>query len=408
MSKSSSSPNLLENDDDDVSPISSTAKDNTSSAVDASGDEDSSWRKQSDTSSSPNLVVNGKPNNEVEALDDDESSDEEAPTKAQVVQKAKSVRSTHKKVVEVEAEEEEPLPEKRTRSRFRWSHTMDNIVENANTKDETFIRILLAKEPWNAGHGRVMKAWQELTWTLLETVVDGDKIFQGVSEITLKKRYQLYLDLGKKWDNEREQRNQPENAEDKHDIHRSTATLIRGGIEDLWEEFVMRKESEKEKKHEDSQKESIAKEGAEKIRQFAMGKLRKRDLKGTQKDKGDPTANESPKEGDVDGDFILPVQKTPGNRSTSPVPSNTSSNPLDFVSHRVAMSEERQKRGLELKENKLKLKALREERKAREAANRATELAMQREQNNQQIEMNMKMMEFIGTLSKKHKRHKEE
>ena len=34
-----------------------------------------------------------------------------------------------------------------------------------------------------------------------------------------------------------------------------------------------------------------------------MGKLRKRDLKGTQKDKGDPTANESPKEGDVDGDF---------------------------------------------------------------------------------------------------------
>ena len=38
-----------------------------------------------------------------------------------------------------------------------------------------------------------------------------------------------------------------------------------------------------------------------------------------------------------------------------------SSNPLDFVSHRVAMSEECQKRGLELKENKLKLKALREE-----------------------------------------------
>ena len=113
MSESSSSPNLLEKDDDDVSPISSTAKDNTLSAVDASGDEDSSWRKQSDTSSSPNLVVNGKPNNEVEALDDDESSDEEAPTKAQVVQKAKSVRSTHKKVVEVEAEEEEPLPEKK-------------------------------------------------------------------------------------------------------------------------------------------------------------------------------------------------------------------------------------------------------------------------------------------------------
>ena len=41
--------------------------------------------------------------------------------------------------------------------------------------------------------------------------------------------------------------------------------------------------------------------------------------------------------------------KTPGNRSTSPVPSSSSTNPLDFVSHRVAMSEERQKKGWNLK-----------------------------------------------------------
>ena len=37
----------------------------------------------------------------------------------------------------------------------------------------------------------------------------------------------------------------------------------------------MHKENEKEKKEEESQKEAIAKEGAEKIRQLAMGKLRK-------------------------------------------------------------------------------------------------------------------------------------
>ena len=108
-----------------------------------------------------------------------------------------------------------------------------------------------------------MKAWQDLTTTLLETVVDGDKIFHGVSEVTLKKRYQLYLDLGKKWENEKEKRNQPGNKEEKEDVHCSTATLICGGIEDLWEEFVMRKENEKEKKEEESQKEAIAKEGAE-------------------------------------------------------------------------------------------------------------------------------------------------
>ena len=80
MSDSSSSPNLIDKDDDNDSPISSTAKDNTSSAVDASGDEDSSWRKQSNTSSSRNLLVKGKPKNEVEALDDNDLSDEEAPT----------------------------------------------------------------------------------------------------------------------------------------------------------------------------------------------------------------------------------------------------------------------------------------------------------------------------------------
>ena len=64
-------------------------------------------------------------------------------------------------------------------------------------------------------------------------------------------------------------------------MNRSTAQLIHGGIEDLWEEFIMCKENEKEKKAEDSQKEVIAKEGAEKIRQFALGKLRKRNAKGS-------------------------------------------------------------------------------------------------------------------------------
>ena len=100
--------------------------------------------------------------------------------------------------MEVEIEEEEEVHEKKTRSRFQWSHTADCIVENGNMKDKTLIQILLAKEPWKAGHGQVMKALQDLTGLVLETVVHGEKIFQGVSEVTLKKRYQLYLNLGKK------------------------------------------------------------------------------------------------------------------------------------------------------------------------------------------------------------------
>ena len=53
----------------------------------------------------------------------------------------------------------EAIVQKTTRSRFQWSHTADCIVDNANSKDEALIHILLAREPWNAGHGWVMKAW---------------------------------------------------------------------------------------------------------------------------------------------------------------------------------------------------------------------------------------------------------
>ena len=145
----------------------------------------------------------------------------------------------------------EEVVEKKGRSRLWWSHTADCIIENGNTKDETLICILLAKELWKAGHGWVMKAWQNLMGIVLDTVVDGDKIFLGVSEAKLKKRYQLYLNHGKKWDQGKEKRIQPENEEDRDDLTRPTAQLIHGGIEDLWEEFIMCKENEKEKKAEE-------------------------------------------------------------------------------------------------------------------------------------------------------------
>ena len=281
MNDMSSSPNLLDKHDDDEDP---------------SADVD----EEDDDNYDPSADVDEEEEDDVLSADvdeEDKSSDE----------------------VNIEA-----IVEKKGRSRFWWSHTADCMVDNGNSKDEDLICILLAKEPWNAGHVQVMKAWQNLLAIVLEMVVDGDKIFQDVSEATLKKRYQLYLDVGKKWEMEKEKRNQPENKEEKHDLNRSTARLIHGGIEDLWEDFIMHKENEKEKKAEDFQKEAIAKEGAEKIRQFALGKLRKCDAKGSQKDK------------DVDIDCHLQTQKTPGNQSASPIPSSSSNNGLDFVNQCVA------------------------------------------------------------------------
>ena len=139
----SSSLNLLEKDNDD---------DDTCAEVDEEVDDDNDTSaevdEEDDDDEDPSATVN----------EDDESSDE------------------------VEA-----IIQKKGRSRFRWSHTADCIVDNSNSKDKALTHILLVKEPWNAGHGQVMKAWQNLLAIVLEMAVDGDKIFQGVSEATLKK-----------------------------------------------------------------------------------------------------------------------------------------------------------------------------------------------------------------------------
>ena len=50
----------------------------------------------------------------------------------------------------------------------------------------------------------------------------------------------------------------------------------------------------------------------------------------------------------------------------------------------------------------------REECKVKEASNHEAEIEMQCEQHNKQIQMNMKMMEFLVLLAKKHKYHKED
>ena len=86
-----------------------------------------------------------------------------------------------------------------------------------------------------------------------------------------------------------------------------------------------------------------------------------------------------------------------------PIPSSSSNNGLDFVNQCVVRSEECQRKGLETKEEKLDLKTRREECKAKEPSNCEAEIKMQQEQHSQQIQMNMKMMEFLGSLTKKHK-----
>ena len=174
----------------------------------------------SDTSSSPNLLDKDDYDEDPSADVDEEDDDNDDPS-AEVdeeeedddVLSADVEKYLVINVAIVDEEDEsldevnvEAIVEKKGRSRFRWSHTADCIVDNGNLKDEAWICMLLAKEPWNAGHGWVMKAWQNLLAIVLEMVVDGDRIFQGVSEATLKKgiNYILMLARNGRWKRRKE------------------------------------------------------------------------------------------------------------------------------------------------------------------------------------------------------------
>ena len=105
----------------------------------------------SDISSSPNLHDkdddDDDPSADVDEEDDEQDDDNDDPSP--------DVDKTDESLDEVTIE---AIVEKKGRSIFWWSQNADCIVNNATPKDETLIHILLAKEPWKAGHGKVMKA----------------------------------------------------------------------------------------------------------------------------------------------------------------------------------------------------------------------------------------------------------
>ena len=149
-------------------------------------------------SSSPNLLEKDDDDNDPSAEVDEEDDDDDDPS-AEVNEEDDDDKDPSAMVDEDDesSHEVEAIVQKKGKSRFQWSHTADCIINNGNSKDKALICILLAKEPWNAGHGWVMKAWQNLLAIVLEMVVNGDKIFQGVSEATSKKGISYILMLAR-------------------------------------------------------------------------------------------------------------------------------------------------------------------------------------------------------------------
>ena len=347
------------------------------------------------------------------------------------------------------------------KNRFTWSHhgTKPNcgltyIVNEWNYKDKILIRHLLADQPWKAHHGCIMSAWDSLLEKLLTEKRDGACVFEGVSVITICKQYeQVYLYLGKIWTEDKEKRNQEEASEDEEldtDTQRTTKQLIKQGIMDLYEESIQHEEELESEKQEEKQQDAHGKMAAIHIREAALGRLRQKNRKTSYKEQStsssstvdneataDATENAAAEAGDntsgcSNNDISVGIiQESPLIRNKKgPTPTQLpslskkqhSASDVDMVlKNAVRNSSGHQERMIDLQEKKMEYKKqqedhkrLAEENREKEMDLKQQELDMEHEQHKAVMEaqqasqqVNMKMLDFLVTLTTKFMEDKE-
>ena len=101
----------------------------------------------------------------------------------------------------------------------------------------------------------------------------SENVFEGASLITVRRRYEGYLNLAGRRTFEREKYNQEEKSEDEEcDIPSSQTTkqMIKHGILDIYEDVQLFEEEIKNGKSVNEEKEAMEKAAAEEIRQAAI------------------------------------------------------------------------------------------------------------------------------------------
>ena len=99
-------------------------------------------------------------------------------------------------------------------------------------------------------------------------------VFDGGTMITIRRRYEGYLNLAKTWTSERDKHNQEEKSEDEEPDSESSRTrkqMIKQGIMDIYEDVLLFEEEIKNGKRANEEKEALEKAVAEEIRQAAIG-----------------------------------------------------------------------------------------------------------------------------------------
>ena len=99
-------------------------------------------------------------------------------------------------------------------------------------------------------------------------------VFDGATMITIRRRYEGYLNLAKRWTSERDKHNQEEKSEDEEPDAESSRTrkqMIKQGILDIYEDVQLFEEEAKNGKKANEEKEAMEKAAAEEICLAAIG-----------------------------------------------------------------------------------------------------------------------------------------
>ena len=185
-------------------------------------------------------------------------------------------KTTEQVVVAVPVVTQTTLQKKK---RFVWSFSIDPdlpnfLVDDNNYQDELLIRCIIQESPWRAKHGAKNTSWESVMLLLANQQHEFSNVFDGATMITIRRRYEGYIDLAKMWTSERDKHNQEEKSEDEEPDAESSRTrkqMIEQGIMDIYEDVLLFEEEIKNGKRANEEKEAMEKAAAEELRQAAIG-----------------------------------------------------------------------------------------------------------------------------------------
>ena len=95
------------------------------------------------------------------------------------------------------------------RKRFVWSLGIDPdfpnfFVDDNHYQDKLLIRHILQESPWRVKHGTQKTSSETIMSTLADQQHHSENVFEGASLITIRQRYEGYLNLARRWTLERE------------------------------------------------------------------------------------------------------------------------------------------------------------------------------------------------------------